>query len=87
MDNSVYAVAVSRIANFFPDHDDIEHATLDSIHIDSFVLIQMMLDLESTFGIEFEDATFESGAFATIQEIALYVEKRVINGSGEKPLA
>jgi acyl carrier protein len=87
MPNEVNLIALSKIAGFFPDCNDIEQATLESLHVDSFMFIQIVLSLESTFGFEFEDAMFEPGAFQTFGQLAFYVEKRVSNGSSKKPTA
>lgn len=85
--DNINAAALSTIAKFFPDGTDIEHATLGALHIDSFMLIQIMLALESAFGFEFEDAILEPGAFETLGQLALYVEKMVSNGSSPTPTA
>jgi len=83
MNGPIYTAALSKIAEFFQDHDSIEHATLESLHADSFILIQIMLALETTFNIEFDDAMLELSAFQTIHDLASYVEEKISNGSSK----
>ena len=74
---------LSKIGEFFPECEDIEQATLESLHIDSFALIELILGLESTFDFEFEDELLDPEAFQTVGQLARYVEERISsNGSG-----
>ena len=81
------AAVLAELAKFFPECRDIEHATLESLHVDSFALIEIVLGLESTFGFEFEDEKLEPEAFRTVGQLAQYVEERVSsNGPGQKAI-
>jgi acyl carrier protein len=77
------AVILSTINEFFPECDNIEQATFESLHIDSFALIELILGLESTFDFEFEDEMLDPEAFQTMGQLARYVEERIsADGSG-----
>jgi acyl carrier protein len=71
---------LSKIGESFPECDDIEHATFESLHVDSFALIELILELESTFDFEFEDQMLDPGAFQTVGQLARYVEERISSG-------
>lgn len=74
---------LSKIGEFFSECDDVEHATLESLHVDSFALIELILELESTFDFEFEDEMLDPEAFQTMGQLARYVEERILSdGSG-----
>ena len=76
-------VVLSRIAEFYPDCSDIEYATLDSLHIDSFAMIEIILNIESEFDIEFEDEMLDPESFETMGHLAHYVAGRIsLNGPG-----
>jgi acyl carrier protein len=68
-----------KIGEFFPECADIERATPESLHIDSFVLIELLLGLESAFDFEFEDEMLDPETFQTMRQ-ARYVEKRFREG-------
>jgi acyl carrier protein len=81
MKNRADIAVMSKIAEFFPECDDIESATFDSLHIDSFALIELILALESAFAFEFEDDMLNLDTFQTLGQLAHYVEKRISDGS------
>lgn len=81
MNDRADIAVISKIAEFFPECDDVENATFDSLHIDSFALIELVLALESTFDLEFEDDMLNLDTFQTLGQLARYVEKRISDGS------
>jgi acyl carrier protein len=63
------------------ERQEVEHATLDSLGVDSFGLVMLVLELESTFDVVLEDVVQAADPFRmTVGRLAREVERRISNG-------
>lgn len=73
-------VSVLSVIEKHLKRQDIEHATLDSLDIDSFELVMLVLELEATFDVELEDVVHTLDSFrVTAGRLAREVERRISN--------
>lgn len=70
---------ITKLAEMYPDYD-VTKVTLEDAGIDSFGMVQIILEMEETFQVVFEDE-IDPTAFKTLGEFAYYLEEKMSYGS------
>ena len=67
-----------RIEDKTPDQMDVDQRLLDGgIEIDSIDILQLILEIEKTFGIKLVSGEFDRGEWETIKTLAAAIEARM----------
>ena len=64
-----------------PDEIETDASLMEAVGLDSVQILEVVVGLEETFGVTFEDADFDIENFSTVSAIAKYVRDR----KGESP--
>lgn len=68
---------VSRVGQYNTDNIEVNSDLRDNYGIDSIVLVELLVELEDTFGITFDSSFLTYETFSTINAISDYVFEKV----------
>ena len=64
------------MSNLSPEEIKEEMTLADDLSFDSLGFVQMILDIESTFGIKFDEEYVSMDKLVTVKDVITYVEEK-----------
>ena len=69
-------ISNASLSNYSPKEIKEEMTLVDNLSIDSLGFVQMILDIESTFGIKFDEEYVSMDKLVTVKDVINYVEEK-----------
>ena len=69
-------ISKSYMSNLSPEEIREEMTLVDDLSFDSLGFVQMILDIESTFGIKFDEEYVSMDKLVTVKDVINYVEEK-----------
>ena len=72
----IEVISKSYMSNLSPEEIREEMTLVDDLSFDSLGFVQMILDIESTFGIKFDEEYVSMDKLVTVKDVINYVEEK-----------